>query len=288
MKENRHLIAIFITVAGVTLMSFESLLIKLTSINALSFSFYIGILMFCSTNIILLAKQKKNILNIYKSDLQIILLCGLITGVSNICFTSAIKTTSVANTVMILASAPLFAALYSYILYKEKNTKNIYIASFFIFLGLFIIFSEQLDKGDFIGNLYALACVNLFSLTFVLLNRYKSANRFAIIAIAGFFTALFSFLLYNDFTIDTYTLLILLISGLFVVPISRVLIGIGVKDLAASEVSLLMIIETIAAPIWVWIFLNEIPHKSTFIGGAIILLTLFINSVYIIKSKKIH
>lgn len=286
MKENKSLLAVLITICGVTLMSFESLLIKLTSINALSFSFYIGILMFITTNLILFIKHKKNILQSYKYHFNILLLCGLLTGISNIFFINAIKTTSVANTVMILASSPLFSAFYSYLIYREKSNKNIYIASIFIFLGLFIIFFNQLDKGDILGNIYAFTCVNLFSLTFVLLNKYKNVDRFSLTAISGLVTASFSFILYNNFIIDTYTLIILLLTGLFISPISRVLIGLGVKNLSASEVSLLMIIETIAAPIWVWLVLKEMPPQTTFIGGSIILATLFINSIYIIKFNK--
>ncbi|WP_375137088.1 hypothetical protein [Arcobacter sp. CECT 8989] len=76
----------------------------------------------------------------------------------------------------------------------------------------------------------------------------------------------------------------MIIAGMFVSPISRVLMGIGTKELPASEVSLLMIIETIMAPIWVWIVLKEIPANSTFVGGAIILITLLINSIYLLIS----
>ena len=57
------------------------------------------------------------------------------------------------------------------------------------------------------------------------------------------------------------------------------------KYISASEVSLLMIIETIMAPIWVWIFLNEVPSSYTFIGGSIIIVTLIINSIYTLKKE---
>lgn len=186
---------------------------------------------------------------------------------------------------MIFASAPLFSALFAYLLYKQKSKKNIFVASFFIFIGLFIIFSSQLGSGDFIGNIYALICVNLFALSLVILSQYKSADRFAITAFAGFASAVISFFLAKNFTIDLNTLLILIIAGMFVSPISRVLMGIGTKELPASEVSLLMIIETIMAPIWVWVVLKELPANSTFVGGVIILTTLLFNSIYLLRSS---
>jgi len=283
---NTHLKAILITSLGVLLMSLESLLIKLTSITALTFSFYVGIFMFFSINTILLAQKRQKVLSIYKNDIKPILICGFLFGTSNLFFISAIKTTTVANTVMIFASAPLFSALFAYLIYRQKSKKNIFVASFFIFIGLFIIFSSQLGSGDFIGNIYALICVNLFALSFVILSQYKNANRLAITAGAGLFIVLLSFSLVDSFEIDTNTLYILMLAGIIVSPISRVLMGIGTKNLPASEVSLLMIIETIMAPIWVWLVLKEVPSDSTFIGGSIILLTLFFNSLYVLKVAK--
>lgn len=283
---NSHLKAILITSLGVLLMSLESLLIKLTSITALTFSFYVGIFMFFSINTILLAQKRQKVLSIYKNDIKPILICGFLFGTSNLFFISAIKTTTVANTVMIFASAPLFSALFAYLIYRQKSKKNIFIASFFIFIGLFIIFSSQLGSGDFIGNIYALICVNLFALSFVILSQYKNANRLAITAGAGLFIVLLSFSLVDNFNVDTNTLYILMLAGIIVSPISRVLMGIGTKNLPASEVSLLMIIETIMAPIWVWLVLKEVPSDSTFIGGSIILLTLFFNSLYVLKLAK--
>ena len=282
---NLHLKAILITSLGVLLMSLESLLIKLTSISALTFSFYIGLFMFFSINTLLFATKKTQTILIYRKSLKPILICGFLFGLSNIFFINAIKTTSVANTVMIFASAPLFTSLFTYLLYKEKSKKNIYIASLFIFIGLFIIFSSQLGKGDLLGNIYALVCVILFALSFVILGRYKDANRFAITAFAGLSSTFISFLFVSNFNIDANTLFVLLLAGVLVSPISRVLMGIGTKSLPASEVSLLMIIETIMAPVWVWIFLKEVPANSTFIGGSIILLTLLLNSIYILKNK---
>jgi len=283
---NNHSKAIIISSLGVLLLSFESLLIKLANINAMTFSFYAGLFMFISINLILLKKHKYQVINTYKNNFYALLICGALFGISNIFFINAIKTTSVANTVMIFASAPLFSSLYSYVLYKENTSRNIYISSFFIFLGLFVIFSSQLEGGDLLGNFYALICVNLFALSFVILAKYKNANRFSITACAGLFSALISFLLADSLIINNSILIILFIAGFFVSPFSRVLMGIGTQTLPASEVSLLMIIETIMAPIWVWIFLNELPGEATFLGGSIILLTLTLNSIYLIKTSK--
>lgn len=281
-----HLQGLFITIIGVLLLSLESLFIKLTSITALTFAFYIGLFMFSSTNIILLTNKKTNYIKAYKTDFFAVLICAFLFGISSILFISSIKNTTVANAVLIFSSAPIFAAIYMYIFFKQKSSRNVYISSFFIFIGLYIIFSSQLGQGDIIGNIYALICIALFSLAFVILSRYKDINMFAVISLSSVITVIISFIFTTTIDIDINTLYILLIAGLLVSPMARVLMGIGTKILPASEVSLLMIIETVMAPIWVWVFLNEVPQNSTLIGGVIILLTLIINSLYLLKINK--
>ncbi len=284
--KHTHLQGLFITIIGVLLLSLESLFIKLTSITALTFAFYIGIFMFSSTNIILLTNKKTNFIKAYKTDFFAVLICAFLFGISSILFISSIKNTTVANAVLIFSSAPIFAAIYMYIFFKQKSSRNVYISSFFIFLGLYIIFSSQLGQGDIIGNIYALMCIALFSLAFVILSRYKDINMFAVISLSSVVTVIIAFIFTTTINIDLNTLYILLIAGLIVSPMARVLMGIGTKTLPASEVSLLMIIETVMAPVWVWIFLNEVPQSSTLIGGSVILLTLVINSLYMLKINK--
>ncbi len=264
-------------------MSLESLFIKLTSISSLTFAFYVGIFMFISLNSFLFLQHKQKILTVYQGNVKVMLFTAFLFGTSNIFFISAIKTTTVANVVLILAAAPIFAAIFAYLFYKEKSGKNIYVASFFIVIGLLFIVGAQIGAGDFLGNIYALVCASFFSCAFVILSKHPKLNRFAIAAIAGIFSMIGSSLFVQNLQIDMSTLLILLLMGMFISPVSRVLMGIGTKTLPGSEVSLLMIIETVMAPIWVWIFLKEVPASNTFIGGAIILVTLLINSIYLLK-----
>ena len=283
---NNHLKALIIASLGVLLMSLESLFIKLTTVDALTFAFYVGIMMFVSLNAILFFQKGKSFTQSYQGNLRILFITGFLFGTSNIFFISAIKTTSVANVVLILSAGAIIAALFEYLLYRKKAGKNIYISSFFIFIGLMFIIGSQLGSGELLGNIYAIICASFFSCAFVLLSRHTEINRFAVAAIGGVFSTLGSALFLTSLTIDLYTLMILACMGLFISPISRVLVGLGTKTLPGSEVSLLMIIETVMAPVWVWLFLKEVPSSNTFIGGSIIIITLIINSFYIIRNKK--
>ena len=272
-----------LTSLGVLIMSLESLFIKFTSISSFLFSFYMGIFMFISMASTLLFKEKNFVKNAIKSSYVVLIVCAILMAVSNILFISAVKTTTVANVVIIFSTAALFSALFAYLFYKEKITKNIIIASFFMFVGLYIIFNDQLDIGSSEGNIYALLCTALFSIFFVLLSRYKEMDRVVLTALSGVALSVIAFFFCDDLAIDFKTLLIIMAMGLIISPFSRVLIGNGAIYISASEVSLLMIIETIMAPIWVWVFLNEIPTIYTFIGGSVIVATLVVNSLYTLK-----
>lgn len=272
-----------LTSLGVFIMSLESLFIKFADISAFVFSFYIGIFMFISMSITFIFNEKPQSLNkkdIFNHTFLILLVCGFLMGLSNIFFITAIKITTVANVVIIFSTAALFSALFAYIFFKERITKNIIISSIFIFIGLFIIFNDKLEIGSLKGNLFALLCTALFSIAFVLLSKYKDINRTILTALAGLFLSFFALFFCEDLIINFKTLIIVMVMGLLISPISRVLMGNGAKYINASEVTLLMIIETIMAPIWVWIFLDEVPSFYTFVGGGLIIITLIVNSVY--------
>ena len=276
-----------LTSIGIFIMSVESLMIKYTTVSSFVFSFYLGIFIFASTAGSLLFKKKEYVKNALTSSFGILIICATMMAISNIFFITAVKTTIVANVVIIFSTSALFSSLIAYLLYKEKMTRNIFYASFFMFIGLFIIFSDELSFGSMEGNIYALLCTILFSVSFVLLSKYKEMDRVVLTALSGVALSVITYFLSDDLKIDTTNLLIVMSMGLIISSISRVLIGNGAKYISASEVSLLMLIETIMAPIWVWIFLNEIPSSNTYIGGSIIILTLIVNSLYTLKKEEI-
>ena len=272
-----------LTSLGVFIMSLESLFIKFTTISPFLFSFYIGIFMFISMISTFIFKEKAVLKKALNTNLLMLIVCAILMGTSNIFFITAVKTTTVANVVIIFSTAALFSALFAYLFYREKITKNIIVASFFMFVGLFIIFNDKLEIGSIEGNIYALLCTAFFATSYVILSRYKDMDRFILTAFSGLALSMIAFFFCDDLAIDFKTLAVVMIMGLLISPISRVFLGNGAKYISASEVSLLMIIETIMAPVWVWIFLNEVPSSYTFIGGSIIVATLIVNSLYTLK-----
>ena len=100
--------------------------------------------MFVSMASTLLLKQRDVLSKIMQTSFSMLLACAILMGTSNIFFITAIKSTTVANVVIIFGTSALFSSLFAYLIYKEKISKNIILASLFMLLGLFIIFNDKI------------------------------------------------------------------------------------------------------------------------------------------------
>jgi drug/metabolite transporter (DMT)-like permease len=275
-----------VTSLGMLLMSFESPLIKMTTIPAQSVTFYFGLFMFAITHIVLGIQQKSAFFEVYRVHYKPILLSAFFMGISNLFFILAVKHTSVASAVFILSTAPLVSALIAFIFFRQKTPRRTFGAIFFVFVGLSIILFNDLGLGNMLGNFYAFLCVLSFTSLFSVLERYKEVSRLACVGAGGLVASLLALMTASIVLPDPYSFKIILFMGALLTPISRVCIGIGTKFLPSVEVALLTIIEPVLAPFWVWMMMDEKPHSNTLIGGAIIVTTLLVHSMMAHKEAK--
>ena len=273
---------ILLTLSGVILMSVESPLIQISGLSAQTIGFFFGISIMISTNLMLISKGKKFFINSYATSTKGVVLSGLLMGMSNFCFIMAVYYAGIAKTVLILASSPVISALIAFIFLKQKTPMRIFVATFFVFIGLYFILSDDLGQNSLIGNLFAFGCVLCFSSLFCILTFYKDASRLGYVSFGGFFVALFC-IWGTNFDVTLSALIPVIFMGLFITPFSRLFIGLGTRYLIPAEVGLLVIAESILAPIWGWWWLDEVISKSVFIGGSIILFSLMLNSISTLK-----
>ena len=93
--------------------------------------------------------------------------------------------------------------------------------------------------------------------------------------LAGLATAAFA----DPLSVDGSDFAVLLLSGLFVLPVAFGLIALGPRRLSAPETGLIMLLETALAPLWVWWALGEGANAEALIGGTVIVTALAVNSV---------
>lgn len=280
--QNIHTKGLLLSLIAIVLMSIESPLIKISSLDSHTISFFLGLSLFLSTNFIMLLQGRDYLIQSYKKEYKGVLISGLAIGLGNYFFILAVMYAGVANTVLLLATTPIFSSLVTHLVFKKSTSKYLFVATFFIFIGLYIILHDDMEKISFLGLAFAFICMACMIVSLSALKYFPKASRIAYVSMGGFWLFLLS-LFFLPFHIENGRILYIFLLGLMTMPLSRYLLGIGARYVFPQELSLLMILESVLAPLFAWWWIGEVLPANTLIGGAIILFTLII---YFLMPKK--
>jgi drug/metabolite transporter (DMT)-like permease len=180
--------------------------------------------------------------------------------------------TSVANTVLILSTGPVFAALLGWLVLKEKVTAVTWLAMLLAISGVTVMVSGGIASSDKLGILYALIAVIAFAVLIVALRRAPANHdTMPATALAGVCAAVMSLFFVPSLQISTHDLLLSIALGSLQVGMGFILITLGSRSVPSAQVPLLALAETALSPLWVWLLVNETPARNTLLGGAIVL-----------------
>jgi drug/metabolite transporter (DMT)-like permease len=274
---------------GVFIVSFDALLVRLANVDASVISFYRGLFMGISMLILWRRSSSKSWLPANKTEFMNFSLLVILSALGTSLFVFSVKYTAAANTVVLLASSSFFAAIFSYLLLKEKIKKQTVIAIVVSFVGVFIVFGNSFTfTGNYIGDLLGVALAITMGMELTLLRKYGHFPPMLVISLSGFLVAAVMFAFSDKLLgISLESLFWLSIMGFIQIPLAMYFIFISTKYITSAEVSIFTTIETTMAPIWLWLFLSEIPPKMTIIGGTLVIFAIFINALpSIIKKRK--
>jgi drug/metabolite transporter (DMT)-like permease len=117
--------------------------------------------------------------------------------------------------------------------------------------------------------------------------RFPGISSFAAISTGGLLTAILILPLAAPLSVSQADMGYLLIMGLYMLPVATALLFLGPRYIPAPEVGLLLLLESILGPVWVWLALGEQPGNSTLLGGVIVLSTLVINTVWVLRYQRL-
>ena len=262
----------------------DSLLIRLSNVDTWSLVFYRGAIPFFSVFIVMLLIYKLNFFKILFSSGYHGLIYIITFSITNITFVVSIQNTNVANTLVMVALAPMLSAILGAIFLKEIPGKKTWVAIGVTFMAAVYIFYDSLQIGNIYGDLLGFVAALGLAIGAVTIRSAKKKNLVPAAVVGKMLVAIFAM-----FFIETY---VLLESDLIIVPlmciicvaIPFVLVTIAPRFIPAEEVNLFFLLETIIGPFWVWMVIKEQPSVETIQGGVVIILTLAIHSF--IKLKK--
>ena len=192
-------------------------------------------------------------------------------GSAFIAYIFSVLLTTVANAVFILSASPFIAALLARITLKEAVSARAWVCMAAALAGVAIMMADGLLEGTFAGSAVALIAAGGYAASVVAYRAGRAVDMMPATCLAGVFAAGVSGLLVEDFAISAGDLRIAVLLGTVQIGAQYILITIAARYVRAAEITLLMLLEVVAAPIWVWIALGETPALLTLIGGAIVL-----------------
>ncbi|MDX1576025.1 MAG: DMT family transporter [Kiloniellales bacterium] len=269
-----HAKGMLITVAGVLAVSPDSLLIRLVSADFMTLMFWRGLLVSMTLVLGLLAAHKARTPARFGAiGWPGIVFAGLF-SLSSFSFVLAVETTTVANTLVLISAAPFFAAVIARLFLGERVRRQTWLAILAAFAGIVVIVSGSLGGGALVGDLAALVTALGLAIQFNVLRRHRHVNMIPAIALGNLMTAFVSLPLAATLWVAPLDALWLGLLGIVVMPVGAALITTGPRYLPAPEVSLILLLETVLGPFWVWLALGEVPSDRSLLGGAIVIAAL--------------
>ena len=194
----------------------------------------------------------------------------------------ALLNTSVASALFILSISPVFAALLSWRIIGEIPTKTTWIAILFAMVGVTVMVGADLTRGQLIGNLFAMISAFSFALMLVFARKSKKSDVLTGNFLGAGFAILMAIILaysYGDgLIVSTQDMLLSFALGAFTIGIGIAFVAWAAPYLPAPNVGVLVLIESVLAPVWVWLFLDMPMKYQEILGGLIILCAVLILS----------
>ena len=266
---NKGILAVFITAI---LWSSGGLLIKLISLNAMQLSFFR-----CSIAAVIFAILfRKKLLKVNGfTFINAIFYAAVLTT-----FVIATKTTTAANAIFLQSTAPIYVLIFEPIINKTNYDKLNIITIVVCFIGMIFFFLGELSPGHLEGNFVALISGITFAAFFLGMRKNDKEYQQSSIFYGNILVALICIpfildlkpLSINDFWMVSFL-------GVFQIAIAYTFFSYGLKRILAIEASIISMFEPVLNPVWVMIGYGEVPSLSASIGGAIIIIAIFVRTL---------
>ena len=262
----------------------DSLFIRLSNVDTWGLVFYRGIIPFFSVLTGMLIIYKSNFFKMLFTSGHHGLIYIITFSITNITFVVSIQNTNVANTLVMIAMAPMLSAVLGAIFLKEIPESKTWVAILITFFAAVYIFYDSLQLGNIYGDILGFITAFGLAVGAVTIRSAKKKNLVPAAVVGKMFVALFAMFFIETYALVEQDLIIVPLMCIMCVAIPFVLVTIAPRFIPAAEVNLFFLLETIIGPVWVWMVIKEQPSIETIQGGLVIILTIAIHSF--LKLKK--
>ncbi len=288
MNRDMRQLAILLMIASSVVISFSGLVVRLLDAGPLVMNFYRALFLMGAILVLLVLRYRA------AAIVRVIgvgwpgLMAGAMLAGAGITFLQSMTHTTVANTLFVLGGIPFVTSGLAWIFLKEKPSRPTLVTMIIAFFGIVIMIGEGFTIGSAYGNLMALMTTFFFSIYAVIVRFNRQVDMLPAILIS--------------------TVLIMAMTGLTqrgVLPISKddlwlcllwggVMSGftsasfiVASRHIIAAELTIFMLLEFALGPVWVWLFVNEIPSTWTLTGGALVIVAVLGRSILEFRARSV-
>jgi len=205
------------------------------------------------------------------------------------CFAYGIYLAPVAIVLIAVATVPVFSIILGAVVLKEAVDMRTWVIVVIVFLGVTLSVIGDINSYDIfnlssiLGGLCGLVVAFSLACNFVIIRKDKEVAFPLALGTGGILCGLLAFYFWPSASdINLKGMFYISITGLLILPLSFILLSRASRMTPASNVSIIMLLETILGPLWVWTFTTESPQFLTIIGGIIVILAL----IYFFSNKR--
>ena len=204
-----------------------------------------------------------------------------------LCFLPANKLASPANAITLQYTAPVYVLLFSALFYKQRIKGGDLLAVLITIAGIAVFFLDKLGTGSLLGNILGLASGVFLGAMYLLVGDISEETRISGIFIAQILTALVGIPLafFYETPLNKVAIVSILILGFVQLGIPYILFSLANRDCPPLTCSILSLIEPLLNPVWVYLGLGEKPGRFALLGGAVVLITVTLWSVWRAKNE---
>ena len=280
---NNQTKGLLITGIGVLALIPDSLIIRLVDEATMTVAFWRAALSgIAITSFLIITRGPKSMMHF---SWPALLFAGCY-AINTILYVIALSLTTVAATVFLLATAPVWALIISRIFLKEPFTIRMIVTVFFTLTGIGIIaLGSSISFGAILGNLAALGVAISLATAFTIARASSDISMIPATALSYLVAAIAVTPFVASYTLEPADWPKMLILGGALLPLATCLMAIGPRYITSAEVGLFLVLESIFAPILVWYVLGENPGPTAIIGGIIVLLVLTVSNIIGLRTK---
>lgn len=269
---------LMLALAGALLLTPDTLLMRLSGLDGgamLAWRACLAGLVFLSIGLIARFKEEKgNRARVSSFGFWSLVMCQI--GNASF-FAFGIALAPVAVVLLAVATVPVIAALLGYFLLGELADRRVWATIVLVFSGILMSVAGDIERGmniDFetlLGACCGLAVAISLAFNFVIIRKNKTVPFELAIGLGALIAGCTAFYLWPAaWQVRGASLIYISVTGLIILPVSFFLLSKASRLTSAANVSMIMLLETVLGPLWVWLGIKETPNSLTLLGGVLV------------------